>query len=77
MLVDSGVKYSELKGVSIQGTGEVIHDVDAVLALAESMNDRYGAMADDAAASAPKRAVVKVHAAKTLTWDHGKLGGKY
>lgn len=77
MLVDSGVRYSELKGVSIQGTAEVLHDVDAVLALAESMGERYGRMGDDARASAPKRAVVKVHANKTLTWDHGKLGGKY
>lgn len=54
MLVDSGKRYSELKGVSIQGTGEVLHDVDSVLALAESMGDRYGSMGDDARASAPK-----------------------
>ena len=77
MLVDSGRKYSELKGVSIQGRGELISDVDSVLALADSMGERYGRLAEDARASAPKRAVVKVVASKTISWDHTKLGGRY
>lgn len=77
MLVDTGRKYSELKGVSIQGRGEIITDTDAVLALADSMGDRYGRLAEDAKASAPKRAVVKVMADKILSWDHTKLGGRY
>ena len=77
MLVDSGKRYSELKGVSIQGTGELIHDEDEVMALADSMSERYGGIGADARSSAPKRAVVKVHANKTLTWDHSKLDGKY
>jgi len=41
------------------------------------MSARYGPMGDDARSSAPKRAVVKVHAQKVLSWDHGKLGGNY
>ena len=77
MLVDSGRKYSELRGVSIQGRGDVISDTDAVLALADSMAERYGRLADDARASAPKRAVVRVLADKIISWDHGKLGGRY
>jgi len=77
MLVDSGRKYSELRGVSIQGTGELLHDVDSVLALADSMGERYGRMGEDARSSAPKRAVVRVNAAKILSWDHTKLGGVY
>jgi PPOX class probable F420-dependent enzyme len=77
MLVDTGRKYSELKGVSIQGRGEIMTDTDAVLALADSMGDRYGRLAEDAKASAPKRAVVKVMADKILSWDHTKLGGRY
>jgi PPOX class probable F420-dependent enzyme len=77
MLVDSGRKYSELKGVSIQGRGELISDVDSVLALADSMGERYGRLAEDARASAPKRAVVKVVASKIISWDHTKLGGRY
>ena len=77
MLVDSGRRYSELRGVSIQGRGELIRDLDAVLALADSMGDRYGMMAEDARSSAPKRAVVKVVADKIISWDHTKLGGRY
>lgn len=77
MLVDTGTRYSELVGVSIQGHGEVIHDEDAVMALADSMAERYGGLPGDARASAPKRAVVRIQAEKTLSWDHSKLGGSY
>jgi PPOX class probable F420-dependent enzyme len=77
MLVDSGRAYADLKGVSIQGRGELITDPDLVLALADSMAARYGGVAADARASAPKRAVVKVVADKVISWDHGKLGGRY
>lgn len=77
MLVDSGTNYAELRGVSIQGTGEIVDDIDSVLALAESMSDRYRLDLEDARASAPKRVAVKVHATKTLSWDHRKLGGRY
>lgn len=77
MLVDSGKDYADLKGVSIQGTAELIDDLDSVLALAQSMCDRYGMDIEQARASASKRVAVKVHATKTLSWDHHKLGGTY
>lgn len=77
MLVDSGSHYAELKGVSLQGTGEIVDDLDSVMALVESMSDRYGMDAEQARASALKRVAVKVHVANTLSWDHQKLGGKY
>ncbi len=77
MLVDTGVHYAELRGVSIQGRGEILHDEDAVMALADSLAERYGGLPEDARASAPKRAVVRVLADKTMSWDHTKLGGKY
>lgn len=77
MLVDSGKRYSELQGVSIQGRGELVRDTESVLALADSMAERYGMIAGDAKASAPKRAVVRVVADKIISWDHSKLGGKY
>lgn len=77
MIVDSGRKYADLKGVHLMGRGEVIFDTDAVLAVFDSMAQRYGSAGDAARASAPKRAVVKVHADKVISWDHGKLGGGY
>jgi len=77
MLVDSGRNYPELRGVSIQGQGELLHHPDAVVALADSMAERYGPLPNDARASAPKRAVVRIQVEKTLSWDHTKLGGSY
>ena len=41
------------------------------------MSHRYRLDLEDARASAPKRVAVKVHATKTLSWDHRKLGGTY
>jgi len=78
MLVDSGVAYRELKGVHLMGTAELLDDQAAVAALWASLNERYGSANESAAgSSAPKRLVVKVHAEKTLSWDHAKLGGSY
>lgn len=77
MLVDTGRRYSELKGVSIQGRGELVDDLDAKLAFADSLAERYGMLPGDARDSAPKRVVVKVVAEHTISWDHTKLGGRY
>jgi PPOX class probable F420-dependent enzyme len=77
MLVDSGRRYAELKGVQVVGTADVLYDEASVLKLADSMSERYGAIAEDARASAPKRVVVKINVDKIVSWDHGKLGGVY
>lgn len=78
MLVDTGKLYQELKGVHLMGTAELCDDPTVVAELWESMSQRYGiADQNSAAASAPKRLVVKVHADKVLSWDHAKLGGGY
>ena len=77
MLVDSGRKYSELKGVQLTGHAQLLTDVDSVLALADSMGDRYGRIAEDARASATKRVAVRIVVDKTVSWDHSKLGGRY
>lgn len=78
MLVDSGVAYSELRGVHLMGQAEVMDDLAVVLELGRSMLQRYGDANEAVAqASAPKRVVVKVHADKVLSWDHTKLGGGY
>lgn len=78
MIVDSGVRYDELKGVHLMGRAEIIDDQDLVAELGASMLQRYGPANEAAAkASAPKRVVIKVHADKVLSWDHTKLGGAY
>ena len=78
MVVDSGVLYEELKGVHLMGRAEIIDDQDLVAELGASMLQRYGPANEAAAkASASKRVVVKVHADKVRSWEHGKLGGDY
>jgi PPOX class probable F420-dependent enzyme len=77
MLVDSGRRYSELKGVQLVGTADLLTDEASVLALADSMSGRYGTIGGDARSSAPKRVAVKINVNKVISWDHGKLGGVY
>ncbi|MDH4148378.1 MAG: pyridoxamine 5'-phosphate oxidase family protein [Acidimicrobiia bacterium] len=77
-IVDTGVHYSELKGVHLQGRGEIVTDPEAVARFAGVLvGEAAERGANKAQASAPKRVVVKVHANKVLSWDHAKLGGGY
>ena len=78
MLVDTGRLYHELRGVHLMGTADLTDDPDVIAAFWASMVQRYR-MRDDnpAESSAPKRLVVKIHATKVISWDHGKLGGVY
>ncbi len=82
MIVDTGFKYSELKGVSIVGTGTVRTDEAAMEQFLASIGERYGGgprgtTGKAASASAPKRAVVTIAIEKVISWDHAKLGGVY
>lgn len=78
MLVDSGTLYQELKGGHLMGTAELLDDGASLNAHWASMQQRYCIRDENpAAASAPKRLVVRVHATKVLSWDHAKLGGGY
>lgn len=78
ILVDTGKLYHQLKGVHLMGTAEMLEDAASVGALWESMRQRYRIQDENPASdSAPKRLVVKIHAAKILSWDHGKLAGSY
>lgn len=82
LIVDSGMRYHELKGVSLSGTAE-LHDDDATKdAFWQSLAEHYGghmggSTGEAAAASMAKRTVVVLHAHTTLSWDHAKLGGRY
>jgi PPOX class probable F420-dependent enzyme len=82
MIVDTGYKYSELKGVSLVGTGTVRTDEAAMETYLASIRERYGGgprgtTGKAASASAPKRAVVTIAVEKVISWDHAKLGGGY
>jgi PPOX class probable F420-dependent enzyme len=77
LMIETGSAYSELRGVMVRGTCELIEDVAAVRRV---MAGRRGGAEDSregAFASAPKRVALKVVPHKVMSWDHGKLGGRY
>jgi PPOX class probable F420-dependent enzyme len=78
-LVEDGATYDQLRGVSLVGTGEIIDDPARMWELGVSVFERYNAPYTDemkpfVEAMLHKRVVVKLHVAKTVTWDHRKLG---
>ena len=83
-MLESGEQYQELRGLVIEGTAEVVQgDPELVLRVMAALGTKQ---ASDAAATMPsevqrmqatKRAVVRVHPKRVISWDHGKLGGAY
>jgi PPOX class probable F420-dependent enzyme len=82
VLVATGDRYEELKGVSIVGRAELVDDPDAVLEYGKAVYERYwgplnDTVLDGVRAMSAKRVVVVVKPERILTWDHSKLGGAY
>jgi PPOX class probable F420-dependent enzyme len=83
VLVATGEKYEELKGVSITGSTTVVDDLDAVLAFGEKVYEKYWGpidndlVRDGVRMMGAKRVVIRVTPVKTTSWDHSKLGGTY
>ena len=80
VLVEDGDQYQELRGVSLVGRAEIIEPGDDLFALGISVFERYqGLTYDDSMKPMVemmlnKRVGVKMHVAKTVSWDHRKLG---
>jgi len=79
VLVEDGDYYDELRGVSIEGTAEIVEDTDRMWQLGISVFERYtGPYTDDLAPFVEtmlrNRVVIKVHPLRTISWDHRKLG---
>ena len=83
VLVATGEKYEELKGVSITGATTVVDDLDEVLAFGEQVYEKYWGPIDNdlvregVRTMGAKRVVVRVTPVKTTSWDHCKLAGVY
>ena len=81
VLCEAGEDYAELRGVSIQGTAELVESGERLETLMRALFDHHfpGQTPEQLAAMtakmAQKRIVVVVHPAKTISWDHRKLGG--
>ncbi len=82
-LVEDGVDYFELRGVSITGRAEIVRDVDEIYSIGAEVATRmvaaesFEALGDFGRATvekqARKRVGVIVHPDKVATWDHRKM----
>lgn len=82
-LVETGVRYEELRGVQIKGRAIIDDDRETVQRLGEVIYERYTSRPLNeytrqlVAAQAPKRVLVFVQPVEIVSWDHRKLGGGY
>ena len=77
-LIEAGVSYGELRGVSITGRAELADDYDTVFNVGAAVYARYQGDMTHASragveAEAKKRVAVFVNPVKTASWDHRKL----
>ena len=82
-LVEDGVDYFELRGVSITGRAELVRDYDAIYAIGSAVATRmvnaesFEALGDfgreTVETQATKRVGVIIHPEKVATWDHKKM----
>jgi PPOX class probable F420-dependent enzyme len=85
VLVETGVEYSELRGVQIEAEAILHRDIDTVFEFAKELTVRYaegiesveGDAAEGLKAQAPKRVAIEFEPRRVATWDHRKLGGVY
>jgi PPOX class probable F420-dependent enzyme len=78
VLIEEGIAYEELRGVSIVGTAEIMEDRERLWDVGVSVFSRYNApyteeMKPFVEALIHKRVAIKVHPKKIVTWDHRKL----
>jgi PPOX class probable F420-dependent enzyme len=82
-LVEDGVDYFELRGVSIRGKAEIVRDYDAIYSIGSEVATRmvaaesFEALGDfgreTVEKQAQKRVAVIIHPEQVATWDHRKM----
>ncbi len=78
-LIEDGLTYDTLRGVSIEGEAEIVEDADKLFEVGISVFERYTApyteeMKPIVEAMLNKRIAVRVRTARIRSWDHRKLG---
>lgn len=78
-MVEDGLTYDALRGVSIEGRGVVIDDADALWRVGVSIWERYTGpyteqMRPFVELMLNKRVAVRVEPDRVRSWDHHKLG---
>ncbi len=79
VLVEDGHTYDQLRGVSIEGTAEIVEDPDRLWDVGVSVWERYnGPYSEEVRPFVElmllKRIAVRVRPQRVRTWDHRKLG---
>lgn len=79
VLVEDGSYYDELRGVSVEGTAEIVEDPDRMWSAGVSVFERYNGpyseeMKPFVETMLRNRVVIKVNPRRTISWDHRKLG---
>lgn len=83
VMLETGSRYEELKGVTIYGRARIVDDLDEVFAFGDAVYERYWGpidnemVRDGVRAMGRKRVVIVVERDKVVSWDHSKLGGAY
>jgi PPOX class probable F420-dependent enzyme len=78
-MIEDGLTYDTLRGVSVEGRGAIIEDPDEMWAVGVGVWERYtGPYTDEmkplVEAMLHKRVVVRLDAERVRSWDHRKLG---
>jgi PPOX class probable F420-dependent enzyme len=79
-LVEDGERYTELRGVQLSGTVELVDDVDRICEVFAGLMVKYEGLDPghvDAVKTAyreraPKQRALRLHVTRTVSWDHGK-----
>jgi PPOX class probable F420-dependent enzyme len=78
-MIEGGDTYDSLRGVSFEGTAEIVDDPDAIFRVGVSVWERYtGPYTEEVKPAVDmmmnKRVAVRIVAQRTRSWDHRKLG---
>ncbi len=78
-LLEDGLTYDTLRGVSFEGTAEIVDDPDTIFKVGVSVWERYyGPYSEDMKPAVEmmmnKRVAVRIVGHRTRSWDHRKLG---
>lgn len=79
VLIEDGHTYDTLRGVSFEGTAEIVDDADRLWDVGVSVWERYNGpyteeMKPLVEFMLHKRVAVRVDVSRTRSWDHRKLG---
>jgi PPOX class probable F420-dependent enzyme len=78
-MIEDGDTYDSLRGVSFEGTAEIVEDPDAIFRVGVSVWERYtGPYTEEVKPAVDmmmnKRVAVRIVGQRTRSWDHRKLG---